>query len=141
MKPFIVKTPPVQSMDPEIYLFAGVLTDRYYFMQTVKREYDFVKDTGFPSTELMYDKQENAIYEYVVYNDDFINKRPMSMVYEVPIPPVIVNNDGIAFITRLDAADLVEAYKKGQLKGKLKEIAAKLDEESNAVIMLAKYKK
>ena len=63
------------------------------------------------------------------------------MVYEVPIPPVIVNNDGIAFMTRLDAADLVEAYKKGQLKGKLKEIAAKLDEESNAVIMLAKYKK
>lgn len=141
MKPFIVKTPPVQSMDPEVYLFAGVFTDRYYFMQTVKREYDFVKDTGFPSTELMYDKQENAIYEYVVYNDDFINKRPMSMVYEVPIPPVIVNNDGIAFMTRLDAADLVEAYKKGQLKGKLKEIAATLDEESNAVIMLAKYKK
>ena len=63
------------------------------------------------------------------------------MVYEVPIPPVIVNNDGIAFMTRLDAADLVEAYKKGQLKGKLKEIAATLDEESNAVIMLAKYKK
>ncbi len=37
--------------------------------------------------------------------------------------------------------DLVEACEKGQLKGKLKDIAAGLDEEANPVIMLAKYKK
>ena len=37
--------------------------------------------------------------------------------------------------------DLVEAYEKGQLKGKLKEIAANLDEESNPVVMLLKKKK
>jgi len=42
---------------------------------------------------------------------------------------------------QLKAHELVEAYEKGQLKGKLKEIAATLDEESNPVIMLAKYKK
>ncbi|MDH6358178.1 hypothetical protein M2135_003185, partial [Parabacteroides sp. PF5-9] len=35
----------------------------------------------------------------------------------------------------------LDAYEKGQLKGKLKEIAAGLHEESNPVIMLAKYKK
>jgi hypothetical protein len=39
------------------------------------------------------------------------------------------------------AYELVEAYEKGGLKGKLKEIAAELNEESNPVIMLAKYKK
>lgn len=33
------------------------------------------------------------------------------------------------------------SYKKGQLKGRLKEIAATLDEESNPVIMLIKHKK
>jgi hypothetical protein len=42
---------------------------------------------------------------------------------------------------RLEAPDLIEAYEKGELKGRLKEIAATLDEESNAVIMLAKYRK
>lgn len=41
----------------------------------------------------------------------------------------------------LEAASLIEAHEKGQLKGRLKEIAAGLDEESNAVIMLVKYRK
>ncbi|MCD7914873.1 MAG: hypothetical protein LUG96_06185 [Tannerellaceae bacterium] len=65
----------------------------------------------------------------------------MSLVYEIPIPPVIINNEEIAFMTRLGAYNLIEAYEKGELKGRLKEIAAELDEESNPVIMVAKHKK
>ena len=38
LKPFIVRTPSIQSMSPEIFLFPGVVTDRYCFMQTVKKE-------------------------------------------------------------------------------------------------------
>ena len=52
----------------------------------------------------------------------------------------IINNDGIAFIKKLEANELVEAYGKGKLKGRLNEIAAGLNEESNPVIMVAKYK-
>jgi hypothetical protein len=62
----------------------------------------------------------------------------MSLVYEYPM--FTFTNSEIAFIKRLEAGDLIEAYKEGKLNGKLKEIAAELDEESNAVIMLAKYK-
>jgi hypothetical protein len=140
MKPFIVRIPSVQSMNPEIFLFPGILTDRYYFMQTVKKAYDFVADTGFPRIDLVYDRQENAIYECIVYNDDFTDKKPMSLVYEIPMFSIINSNE-IAFMKRLEAPDLVEAYKEGNLKGRLAEIAAGLDEESNPVIMLAKYKK
>jgi hypothetical protein len=46
----------------------------------------------------------------------------------------------IATCYSLDAPELVEAYEKGELKGKLNEIAAELDEESNPVVMLVKYK-
>lgn len=141
LMPFITRTPSVQAMDPEVFLFPGVVTDRYCFMQTVKKEYDFAADKGFPTTELVYDKQENAIFECTIYNDDFIDKKPMSLVYEIPIPPLIVNKNEIAFTKRLEAPELIEAYKEGQLKGRLKEIAAELDEESNPVIMLGKYKK
>lgn len=35
---------------------------------------------------------------------------------------------------------LIENLKKGYLKGKLKEVASKLHEEDNKVIMLVKYK-
>ena len=137
MEPFIVRTPSVQSMNPEVFLFPGVLTDRYYFMQTVKKMFD--PDTGFPSTDLMYDRQENTIFECVVYNDDYSKKRPMSLAYETPM--FAFGNNEIAVIRKLEAHELVEAYEKGELKGKLKEVAATLEEESNAVLMLAKYKK
>ena len=134
MYPFIVRTPSVQSMNPEVFLFPGVLTDRYYFMQTVKKKYDFATNEGMPSRNLMYDRQEKTLYEYIVYNDDRTGKRPVNMVRD----PV---NEEIAFCQKIEAYQLVEAYEKGELKGKLKEIAAELDEESNPVIMVVKYKK
>jgi len=69
LRPFIVRTPPIQSMDPEVFLFLSVITDRYCFMETITKEYDFEKQSGFPSTNLMYDNQENAIFRYTVYNE------------------------------------------------------------------------
>lgn len=138
MKPFMVRTPSIQSMNLEIFLFPGILTDRYYFMQAVRKEYDFIADTGFPRTDLVYDRQKQTIFECAVYNNDFTNKTPMSMVWEYPM--FTYGNNEIAFIKRLEPYELIEAYQKGQLKGQLKEIATQLDEESNPVIMLAKYK-
>ena len=82
----------------------------------------------------MYDKQEKAIFESIVYNDDYVNKRRVFMGKSL--------NDEIAFLQTLEAYRLVESYKNGELKdGKLKEIAAKLDEEDNPVIMLVKHKR
>ena len=100
---------------------------------------DFEKETGFPRTDLVYDKQEDAIFECVVYNNDFVDQTPVDMWYEHGILKII-NNDGIAFIKKLEANELVEDYEKGKLKGRLNEIAAGLNEESNPVIMVAKYK-
>jgi hypothetical protein len=134
MTPFIVRTPSVQSMDPEVFLFPGILTDRYYFMEAVKKVYDFGTRQGFPGTDLMYDRQEKEIFKYTVYNDDYSDKRPVLMKTQ----PV---NDEIATWQRIEAHRLVEAYEKGELKGRLKDIAAMLDEESNPVIMLIKHKK
>jgi hypothetical protein len=134
MTPFIARTPSVRSMDPEVILLPGILTSRYYFLETVKKVFDFGTNEGFPSTDLMYDSQEKALFKYTVYNDDYTDKRPLFMMSE----PV---NDEIATWQRIDAYKLVNAYERGLLKGRLKEIAAELDEDSNQVIMLIKHKK
>ena len=132
LKPFIVRTPSIQTMDPpEVFLFIGVLCDRYYFMETLKRIYDFNTDKGFPTANLMYDKQEKAIFEYTVYNGDYSNKQ------EVYMNGNLINHK-IASWQSLEAYKLIEAYKKDELKGKLKEIASTLDPEDNPVIMLVK---
>jgi hypothetical protein len=132
LHPFMARTPSVHSMEPEVFLFPGVLTDRYYFMQTVKKEYDFETDKGLPTTDLVYDRQEEKIYRYTVYNNDFSERTEDMSLRSI--------NNEITFYAVLDAYALVEAYGKGKLKDKLKEIAARLDEEDNPVIMLIKHK-
>ena len=136
MLPFMVRVPSIQSMSPEVFLFPGTLTDRYYFMQKFKKEN---VNEGYITTELVYDKKEKKIFEPIVYNGDYSDKKvsmmPSSMGRE------IANNE-VAFWRKIESYELVEAYEKGELKdGKLKEIATKLDAEDNPVIMLVKYKK
>ena len=128
MKPFIVRTPSVQSLEPKLFLFLSILTDRYYFMETV------TKEKGFPATDLVYDKQKKALFRYTVRNGDYSNNEEVFMK-SIPL------NSEIPSRMMLEAFQLVHAYKRGALKGRLKEIAATLDEESNPVIMLMKHKK
>ncbi|MDR1357056.1 MAG: 6-bladed beta-propeller [Tannerellaceae bacterium] len=133
MTPLIVRTPSVQSMEPEVFLLPAAVTRRYDFMATVKKEFNFATSEGFPDIDLVYDKEEKAIYKYVAYNDDYTVKKEVSLKSS-PI------NAGIAAWRVLQADQLVEAYEKGELKGRLKELASGLDEESNPVIMLMKHK-
>ena len=133
--PIIVRTPSIRSMEPpEIFLMPTILADDYYFFATLKAEFDFTTGRGFPISSLMYVKHENAIFKPKVYNDDYSHKREVGMISR-PL------NHEIASSRILEAFQLVEAFKKGELKGKLKEIAAGLGAEDNPVIMLVKHKK
>ena len=135
LTPFIVRVPSINTMKPEVFLYMGIHTDRYYFIQTVKNVFDVEKGRGFYTDELMYDKAEKAIFRTTVYNGDYAEKRPVAMTAQS------INRE-IEYATSLNAFQLVEIYEKGQLKeGKLKEIAARLDQEDNPVIMLVKQKK
>jgi len=140
LSPFIARTPSIQSMNPEVFLFPGVISDRYYFMQTVKKIYD-VSTNEWPRTDLVYDRQEKALFEYVVYNDDYLSKKPVKLILDNRPVEFALNNE-IPFCIRLEAYELVEAYRNGELKeGRLKEIVSTLDPESNPVIMLVKHRK
>ena len=134
MKPFLTRVPSIQSMNPEVFLLPSVVTDRYCFMEIVKKEYSFSTGKGFPSTFLMYDRQEKSIFRYTVNNADYSYKNIVNMV----LSP---QSSEVAFYHKIEPSGLVDSYKKGELKGKLKEIASKLDPEDNPVIMLIKHKK
>ena len=135
VQPSIVRTPPIRSMVPGVFLMLRQLSDHYYFFETIKNVYDFDTDRGFPKTFMMYDRKEKAFFNYAVYNDDYSSKKEIYMNWLRPA------NHEIESWQPLEAHQLVESYEKGELKGKLKEIAATLDEESNPVIMLIKHKK
>ena len=135
LHPFIAKTPPVHTLDPEFYLILKLVSDRYYFMESIKNVYDFKKEEGFPKTYFVYDTQEKDFFSYIIYNGDYSYKRELYMVMFTPI-----NAKGELWAT-IDAFELCRDYEKGKLKGKLKDIAAKLGEDDNRVIMLVKPKK
>ena len=139
LMPLIVRTPPVNEMDPEVYLFPTIFTDRYVFMQAVERSFNFGVDKDVPRTNLIYDKTEQTAYEGEVINRDF-EGTPVNLWFAHRVI-MEFNDDEIAFATRLEAPDLVEALNDGKLRGPLKEIASRLDEEDNPVILIAKYKK
>lgn len=133
IKPFFVRTPSIHAMNPEVFLFTSLFTDKYYFIEAVKKEYDFNQKKGFPSTNLVYDTSDQCIYTYKVFNDDFTTRD------EVNLKSRPLSGD-IQSCQTLEAYKLIEAYEKGELKGRLKEIASTLEEDSNPVIMLLKSK-
>ena len=139
LKPVIVRTPSVQGMNPEVYLFPTIFTDRYVFMQAVERSFNFGVDEDAPRVNLVYDKAERTAFECEVINRDF-EGTPVNLWFAHRVI-MEFNGDEIAFATRLEAPDLVDAYKEGQLSGRLAEIASTLHEEDNPVILIAKYKK
>lgn len=135
LHPLLVRSPSIQSMDPEIFLTLHLISDSYIFMEATKNEYNWQTETGFPKTYMVYDRQEKAMRNYTIFNGDYSIKKEMYMSATTPV------NHEIDSWYPLKAYKLVESYNKGELKGKLKDVAATLDEESNPVIMLIKHKK
>lgn len=128
--PFLATLP---TKDPKILLTMGAVTDRYYFMKTIKKVFDFSMGRGFFSGTLMYDKQQKAIFSPAILNGDFVKEQTVDLASR----PV---NSEVAVFQNLTAGQLLKAYENDGLKGRLKEIAAGMDEESNPVLMLVKYK-
>ena len=135
LRPFIVRTPPIHTMDPEVYPVLRLVSDRYYFMESIKNVYDFSKDEGFPKKYFIYDTQEKDFFSYIIYNGDYTYKKELYMVMLTP-----ANSKGELWAA-LEAFDLRKEYEKGKLKGKLKDVAATLGEDDNRVIMLVKPKR
>ncbi|WP_080903084.1 6-bladed beta-propeller [Parabacteroides sp. Marseille-P3160] len=136
LTPLMVKKPSVQQLDPPIFVFAGVRSDRYQFFHTVKKEYDKATQIGYPDVQLMYDKQTQEMCAYDVYNEDCPNTK--SLFFRANECEIISEDDMDIFFLR--PSMLLEANSKGELKGQLKEIVATLKEDDNPVLMLIKFK-
>ena len=135
LRPLIARTPPIHTMDPGVFVVLRLISDRYYFMESVTNIYDFNTGEGFPRKYFAYDTQEKKFFNYITYNDDYSYKKE---IYMVTFPPI--NSKG-ELCSTINASDLCQDYKRGKLKGKLKEVAATLEEDDNRVVVLVRPKK
>ena len=113
LRPLIARTPPIHTMDPGVFVVLRLISDRYYFMESVTNIYDFNTGEGFPRKYFAYDTQEKKFF---------------------------INSKG-ELCSTINASELCQDYKRGKLKGKLKEVAATLEEDDNRVVVLVRPKK
>ena len=133
IRPYLVRTPAIHSMETEVFLFPFIMTDRYAFVQTLEKKVNKSRLNYPKPIQLGYDKEEKAIYQYIFYNADYPEKA-VSFICTNPQKEVMMYQS-------LQAHELIEANADNKLRGKLKEIASTLDEDSNAVLVLIKHRK
>ena len=91
------------------------------------------------SRQILLDRKENAFYDINIINTDYLypadlKKRSFRVAtYGASLPANCA-------MEILSAEGLVELYNENRLQGKLKDVASKLREDDNPVLMLVKFK-
>lgn len=128
---FMVRTPSVSSADNPTYLQYGGETNEYLFLRFVSINKEDEKNM-FPSSYLVYNKNDKSISEYELVNEDYSDM-------EIKIESDLFNGDFYGYgLRRLHTDELLEALKKNELSGNLKKITMTLNEDDNDVIMVLK---
>ena len=126
---FMVRTPSVSSTDNPIYVQYGGETNEYLFLRFVSINKEDERNM-FPSSYLVYNKNDKNISEYELVNEDYSDM-------ELKIESDLFNGDFYGYgLRRLHTDELLDALKKNKLSGNLKKIAMTLDEDDNDIIMV-----
>lgn len=135
--PYMIQTPPRSTMEDETFLFSAYDTPRYHFMMTLEKSIDLKTMKGTGNKYIMYDKEDKYFYTPYIYNGDILTEK------QIQFYPVLTKNlssNQTIYLDELEAGDLIEALENNELQGELKEIAKKLDEEDNPVLVIAHLK-
>ena len=134
LTPLMAQTPSVQSMgeNPK-YLSLVMESYHYRFMFIQKKEYDRETQTGFPLTTVMYDKKTGQTFEQNFYDANRPDK-----VFDFYLNNTNQMAESNQYFDVYPAHRLKTFLEKGQLTGRLKEIAAQIDADDNPVLMIVK---
>lgn len=138
--PLLLRTPEVKKMEEPIFIVGSLETQYYYFLVSIKKIQENLDESGYPKngypeTCLIYDKRERSFFESNVVNKDWQDKD-----FFISMKHCYFEIGPNKAVVRLYAHELVEAYQNNLLSGKLKEIAAGLNEEDNPILMEVTFK-
>ena len=136
LTPVIHKIPFVSSTDPMTYLNNCADVGNYQFMEvfTVRFEEGAFP---FPAKYYMRDKKTGEIFHPKILLPDYKGKE----FFISPVKSGLYYNDENVPYFELSLIELKQAYRDNKLSGKLKELVAKLNEDTdNNVFMLVDFK-
>ena len=138
--PIAVRTNYTSKKGNPIIATVDFLTDRYQFWIAQEKAIDF-KTKATPEPKFYWiDKTTNNCCEVDLQNSDGVDWEDVltSMSVRLSANIHMVPKNCAAQIYKAEM--LSQLYSEGKLKGKLKEIASKLKEDDNPILMIAKFK-
>jgi hypothetical protein len=131
LEPIVTRLPSIRKM-ASTWGVIDAETPNYRFMTLGKEG-----DSEFSTVSLVFDKRKGEISEQNFYNVDDLSKKTIAFGHLLENIRAIDNN---RYYLSIPADQLKEAYENGELTGKLKEIASKITEDDNPVLMVVKFK-
>lgn len=130
--PVMIKKASPHKMSSPMLVGIDLFTDRYFFVSADEKIFD---GSNPKHISMVHDKQSDSFYQLNLLNNDYSVKHYIStpLKRDISLP----HNTGI---NSLSAEYLLREYKAGILQGELKQIASKLKEDDNPVLMLIKFK-
>jgi hypothetical protein len=125
--PIIIREPSIYSHNFKGFLFLDIVTQDNYFLRFYKTTFDSMPEW------LMVNKKTKQITRQNFYNEDDLNK---NKVYFGSETGNLKKIDDKTYYKLFDAFTLKEAYYSNELQGELKELAAKIKEDDNPVLMI-----
>lgn len=136
LTPVVQRTPSYEAENgKDFFLMLRGVTPRYYFFKRQQALLEFQGNaaTDTKSTYVAYDRKDKSVCQPTFVNNDYPSM-------DIPLKIVMqCAGDTQSCYLLLEAFKLKEALAEGKLKGELKAIAEKLDEEDNPVIMLMDF--
>lgn len=134
LTPIAVQKPSVFSSDVPLVLSADLFTDTYMGFYAIKLRAEEPWRSITEAPYLYWNRKTGEIHRYELYDS---NVQAEKVRHPWMYYTNLHRNYGLY---RLRAAFLVEQYEAGKLRGKLNEIASKLDIEDNYILVLCKFK-
>lgn len=134
LTPYLLKSPSsLWKRTPPILGYTSFKTNRYAYIHFSELKWPEKGNNGI-ARQFFYDDKTGEICRPLFINSDYVEEKVVDLEnFNADLPENYVKD-------RMRSLTLVEDYKAGKLKGKLKEVASRLDEEANFVLMLIKFK-
>ncbi|MCD7976395.1 MAG: 6-bladed beta-propeller [Tannerellaceae bacterium] len=135
LTPVLMRAPSITTQNPYIYLNSYLESPSYLFMNTVSNEFDWNTGRGFPQTNLMLDRKDGKVYEQKIWLKEYKGK-------ELSLSPGMQSrvSGSMSGLLVFSPEELQEALEEGKLSGQLKDIVSRMDEESNMLVLLFRFK-
>lgn len=138
LSPIALRIPSVFDTSPPVVLAPWLFSDSYLYFRLISMHYDPSDPYKYvhEAPKMVLDRKTGKVEKWKVFDPAY------SVKESIKLPSTYVGcsvnpNCGIGWYA---VESLLEKYEANELKGTLKEIASKLKEDDNNVLIICKYK-